>query len=502
MSVALMNLLGGAATLSAEGGSDKASLVSPLQQGAEKFDAIMAANALKDVSAETLRAFFKSHGVAVPELARDGAQTAGEVLAKVMAMRDGEKLPGELVLALQDMFLPADAGLSMQLPARELTPEELSELVQETGLSPVVILALLQDTPAASPNLAVALVDGASDEAAQALQSSSGQVQADIARMTAAMMQQGLARDEAAQLATQLVAVEAMSRHVDKHALLERAAAVMRGEKLQGEFDWDARPQAQAAGGAQGKPAEGRPQGMTEQSALLKRNIGVQSNTEAAKAAEQVLVQKPSPVGQEAAGGAKNAQQPQADTPLPQQANFSTLLEQGTALRGLNQTAGLEAQLRHPVLQGGPVLEQVEVRLRQAVADGGRSMEIQLKPAELGRVSVRIDTDMDGRSHVTVTADKRDTLEMLQRDARGLERALQDAGLKTDSNSLSFNLRGEDQQQAQNGKQGKSQQGKFTLHDDYADDIESKLDASGMALTYDAGRGYRLNLDWGVDISV
>jgi flagellar hook-length control protein FliK len=37
-------------------------------------------------------------------------------------------------------------------------------------------------------------------------------------------------------------------------------------------------------------------------------------------------------------------------------------------------------------------------------------------------------------------------MELMQRDARGLERALQDAGLKTDSGSLSFNLRGHDQQ--------------------------------------------------------
>jgi flagellar hook-length control protein FliK len=32
---------------------------------------------------------------------------------------------------------------------------------------------------------------------------------------------------------------------------------------------------------------------------------------------------------------------------------------------------------------------------------------------------------------------------MLQRDARELERSLQDAGLRADSGSLSFNLRGE-----------------------------------------------------------
>jgi len=49
---------------------------------------------------------------------------------------------------------------------------------------------------------------------------------------------------------------------------------------------------------------------------------------------------------------------------------------------------------------------------------------------------------MDGRVSAVVTADNKDTLDLLQRDQRALERALQDAGLKADSGSLSFNLRG------------------------------------------------------------
>lgn len=49
-----------------------------------------------------------------------------------------------------------------------------------------------------------------------------------------------------------------------------------------------------------------------------------------------------------------------------------------------------------------------------------------------------------------VTVERPETLELLQRDARGLERALQDAGLRTDSGSLNFNLRGDGQQSANN----------------------------------------------------
>ena len=59
----------------------------------------------------------------------------------------------------------------------------------------------------------------------------------------------------------------------------------------------------------------------------------------------------------------------------------------------------------------------------------------------------------DGRVIAVVTADNKDTLDLLQRDARELERALQNAGLQTDSGSLSFNLRGQGDQAPEDGSQ-------------------------------------------------
>jgi hypothetical protein len=56
---------------------------------------------------------------------------------------------------------------------------------------------------------------------------------------------------------------------------------------------------------------------------------------------------------------------------------------------------------------------------------------------------VRLDIGSDGKIQAVFAADKPQTVEMLQRDARELERSLQDAGLRADSGSLSFNLRGE-----------------------------------------------------------
>ena len=59
---------------------------------------------------------------------------------------------------------------------------------------------------------------------------------------------------------------------------------------------------------------------------------------------------------------------------------------------------------------------------------------------ELGKVDVKLEISNSTLVKAVVLVEKPETLELLQRDARVLERALQDAGLKTGGNSLSFAL--------------------------------------------------------------
>ncbi len=93
-----------------------------------------------------------------------------------------------------------------------------------------------------------------------------------------------------------------------------------------------------------------------------------------------------------------------------------------------------------------PAAEQVALSLRQAAQNGIDRIEIQLKPASLGAIAVKLDVTHDGHASAVISADRSDTLNMLRQDSSGLQQALRDAGLKTDSGSLSFNLRGGDQQ--------------------------------------------------------
>ena len=84
-----------------------------------------------------------------------------------------------------------------------------------------------------------------------------------------------------------------------------------------------------------------------------------------------------------------------------------------------------------------------------ANAQIGRSrFEIRLDPPELGRIDVRLDVDRQGQVTSHLIVEKSATLDLLRRDAQQLERALQDAGLKTSDNGLQFSLRDQDSRPA------------------------------------------------------
>lgn len=123
----------------------------------------------------------------------------------------------------------------------------------------------------------------------------------------------------------------------------------------------------------------------------------------------------------------------------------------GTA-NALRNTAGTPAL---PQLPRMSALDQIAVNIKKAVAAGKDEISINLKPAELGRIEVKLEVGPDGQVSAQVRADRPETLDLLQRDARGLERALQDAGLRADSGALNFGLRGDNRPDGNDGGGGR-----------------------------------------------
>jgi flagellar hook-length control protein FliK len=97
-----------------------------------------------------------------------------------------------------------------------------------------------------------------------------------------------------------------------------------------------------------------------------------------------------------------------------------------------------------PVAALHSVADQVAVSLKRGAKAGNDQIQINLEPASLGKIAVRLEFAQDGRVTATFSADRRDTLALLNNDSRALEQSLRDAGLRADSGSLTFNLSGGD----------------------------------------------------------
>ena len=86
-------------------------------------------------------------------------------------------------------------------------------------------------------------------------------------------------------------------------------------------------------------------------------------------------------------------------------------------------------------------LAGVAIEIAGKALAGKNRFEIRLDPPELGRIDVRLDVDRNGHVTSHLTVDRPETLNLLRQDSASLERALQDAGLKTSDNGLQFSLR-------------------------------------------------------------
>ena len=169
------------------------------------------------------------------------------------------------------------------------------------------------------------------------------------------------------------------------------------------------------------------PQGLGTTDADGDANANMQSNSKSALRAAASATPDAKPL--DAAGGQ----------------TFSNTLS-AAASEAANQTArsAAKAAAQRPArpAQTAPATAQVAVHIVRAVGDGVSRFNVQLQPAELGRVEVKMEISRDGAVRAMVIADRQETVDQLQRDSRALERALQDAGLKADSQNLNFSLRG------------------------------------------------------------
>ncbi len=172
----------------------------------------------------------------------------------------------------------------------------------------------------------------------------------------------------------------------------------------------------QAAAAGKPEPANAAAEGAPADTTASTTAISAHEHSPVAGATEHAVVDTPDP-GTQAIG----TFQPQPNSPT---------------------AAAPSGALTVTAATNGPVpLSGLAVEIAATVKSGKSSFEIRLDPADLGRIDVRINIDRNGQVTSHLTVEKPETLSMLRQDAPQLQRALDDAGLKTGSGGLQFSLR-------------------------------------------------------------
>gem|GEM_PF-4851789 len=173
-------------------------------------------------------------------------------------------------------------------------------------------------------------------------------------------------------------------------------------------------------------------------------------------------------------------------------------------------TAGLQERVHNNLPQTtlnlrfapgqSPVIAPNDLALHIArqVQDGVTRFEIRIDPPEMGRIEVQMDMKSQKPVQAHLFVERAETLDLLQRDARQLERALQNLGIDVDSDSLSFSLRdGNTDTAGQNGKQNNALQNAYQ-----ADEKDNGADLTIPADIPMEAYGFRLAATQGINIQV
>lgn len=178
------------------------------------------------------------------------------------------------------------------------------------------------------------------------------------------------------------------------------------------------------------------------------------------KTTEAAPASQPAPQAGPADNAAPAAGAQQATTPVSPQAllaagpqSLTTPQAPPTELDAAAQaTAHAQAEAAHKTLVGesgrATPLHVVPVEIGARALAGNKRFDIRLDPAELGRIDVSLEISDKGEVSAKLTVDRVETLHMLQRDARTLERAFEQAGLKPSEGGIDMSLRDSGDQQA------------------------------------------------------
>lgn len=111
----------------------------------------------------------------------------------------------------------------------------------------------------------------------------------------------------------------------------------------------------------------------------------------------------------------------------------------GTAMPPTPHTVEAAAPVAPAPPAASPARQIAPVLVAVAIAGGTARLSVTLEPAELGRVEISVERKGEA-TDIRVVAERPETLALMQRDQRELDRTLAQAGIGSEGRSLSFSL--------------------------------------------------------------
>lgn len=130
---------------------------------------------------------------------------------------------------------------------------------------------------------------------------------------------------------------------------------------------------------------------------------------------------------------------PVAPTPVAANAEAPAAVAQAAATTAAAATRAIHAAYSAPVQQLN--YPQVAFEIARHFEAGNTRFQIRLDPADLGRIDVKLDLDKSGTVSAHMFVERPETLDLMMRDQRALQQALQQAGLDSGKTNLEFSLR-------------------------------------------------------------
>ncbi len=99
------------------------------------------------------------------------------------------------------------------------------------------------------------------------------------------------------------------------------------------------------------------------------------------------------------------------------------------------------------------LVEQVSMRVNNAIKDGETRIQVELSPQELGKIDILLEVDSMGNKKIQILSEKFTTFDILQSSFKELESSLSALSGSSDSASLSFGLKDQQHQQHREQRQ-------------------------------------------------